>query len=133
VGGILSAFIDGTQWMPRIHTRAEDISFAGMMIDRGWVTVAEVGGVVGFLARDAAEIHALYVAPGARGKGCGSALLNDAQARRCELSLWTFQANTRAQAFYACHGFAEVGRSNGARNDENLPDIRMIWHAREAL
>ena len=44
VGAILSAFIDDTPWMPRIHTRAEDLSFAGMMIDRGWITVAEVAG-----------------------------------------------------------------------------------------
>lgn len=133
VGAILSAFVDGTHWMPRIHTRAEDISFAGMMIDRGWVTVAEAEGVVGFLAREAADIHALYVAPGTRGQGCGAALLGDAQARRDDLSLWTFQANTRAQAFYCRHGFAEVERTNGARNEENLPDLRMIWDALEAL
>ncbi|MEL6885183.1 MAG: GNAT family N-acetyltransferase [Pseudomonadota bacterium] len=127
VGGILSAFIDGTDWMPRIHTRAEDIGFAGHMIDKGWVTVAEDEGVAGFLARAGGDIQALYIAPSAQGQGCGSCLLKDAQAHSDALSLWTFQANTGAQAFYVRHGFAEVERTDGARNDEGLPDIRMTW------
>ena len=32
---ILSEFIDTTDWMPRLHSRAEDLGFAGTMIDRG--------------------------------------------------------------------------------------------------
>ena len=32
---------------------------------------------------------------------------------------------------HAREGFAAAGWGTG--NDENLPDIRMIWHAREAL
>ena len=43
---ILSGFIDETDWLPRIHTRAEDVSFTADMIDRGWVTVAERDGRV---------------------------------------------------------------------------------------
>ena len=41
VGAILSEFVDDTAWMPRIHTRAEDLAHAGDLITRGWVTVAE--------------------------------------------------------------------------------------------
>ena len=53
VGAILSEFIDTTDWMPRIHTRAEDLAHAGALIARGWVTVAERdGNVLGFAAQD---------------------------------------------------------------------------------
>lgn len=125
---ILSGFIDDTDWMPRIHTRAEDVSFTADMIDRGWVTVAEQDSrVVGFSAREGEMVHALYVAAQARGQGCGAALLAAMQQETEKLTLWTFQANTRAQAFYARHGFVEVERSDGARNDEGLPDMRYVW------
>jgi GNAT superfamily N-acetyltransferase len=127
VGAILSAWIDETPWMPRIHTRAEDIGFAGMMVDRGWVTVSENETITGFLARNGDDIHALYIAPTARGKGVGSCLLIDAMDQEDQLTLWTFQANTRAQVFYERHGFTPVEHTDGAGNDEGLPDIRYHW------
>ncbi|WP_370400790.1 GNAT family N-acetyltransferase [Sulfitobacter sp. JB4-11] len=128
VGAILSEFIDTTEWMPRVHTRAEDLSFAGMMIARGWVSVAEEqGAVVGFAACDGVDLNALYVARQARGRGVGSRLLHAVMSDRKALELWTFEANTGAQRFYARHGFVEVARTDGARNDEQLPDIRYVW------
>ena len=127
-GEILSAFIDETPWMPRIHTRAEDLSFAGTMISRGWVTVAERdNAVAGFVARDAHELHALYVATDQRQAGCGSALLDRMKQDRQRLELWTFQANAGARRFYLRHGFEEVARTDGRDNDEHLPDIRFVW------
>lgn len=128
VGAILSAWIDETPWMPRVHTRAEDIAFADMMVDRGWVTVSETAeDVLGFIARDGDDIHALYIDPEARGQGIGSALLASAMEHEDQLTLWTFQANTRAQAFYERHGFAPVEHTDGSGNDEGLPDIRYHW------
>jgi len=127
-GAILSGFIDTTPWMPRIHTRAEDLSFAADMINRGWVIVAEAEGtVIGFTACNDGFVHAVYVDETARGQGCGAALLGALKTAHETLSLWTFQANARAQAFYARHGFAEVERTDGAGNDEGLPDIRLTW------
>lgn len=128
VGAILSEFVDTTDWMPRVHTRAEDVAHAGTLIMRGWVTVAQVEDkVVGFSACDAAKLNALYVAKRARGQGIGSALVKTLQAQQRKLRVWTFQANTGAQKFYARHGFAEVTRTDGAENDEKLPDIRFEW------
>ncbi len=128
VGAILSEFIDTTPWMPRMHSRAEDIAFAGTMIDRGWVTVAEDGdAVAGFAAREDSELHALYIAAPAQRCGIGSALLRAAQEQVDRLSLWTFQVNAAAQAFYAAHGFEPREQTNGADNDEGLPDIRFEW------
>ena len=127
-GEILSGFIDETPWMPRIHTRAEEIAFTADMIDRGWVTVAQGDDrVVGFSACEEEIVHALYVDMELRGRGVGSLLLKGLQAKETSLSLWTFQANAQAQAFYERHGFTEVERTDGSRNDEQLPDIRFMW------
>ncbi len=128
VGGILSEFIDTTTWMPRIHTRAEDIGFAGHMIEKGWVTVAEdAGQISGFVALDHEDIQSLYIAARARRSGIGSALIAALKEKAARLSLWTFQANTDAQAFYMRHGFETVEETDGAGNDEGLPDMRMEW------
>lgn len=127
-GAILSEFIDTTDWMPRIHTRAEDIRFCGMMIDAGDVTVAEVDGTVrGFLAMRDADLNSLYVAGYAQGLGVGKALLDHAKDGADTLELWTFQANAGARRFYAREGFAEVELTDGAGNDEKLPDVRLVW------
>lgn len=119
--------------MPRIHTRAEDLSFAGMMIDRGWVTVAEVAGeATAFLAREGTMIHALYVAAPHRQHGVGATLLQSAMRNAPQLTLWTFQANNGAQRFYLRHGFTEAERTDGAGNDEKMPDIRYVWNRKDS-
>ena len=133
VGAILSEFTDTTRWMPGLHSRAEDIAYAGAMIDRGWVTVAEDdAGIAGFSALDGAEVVSLYVASRARGHGVGTQLLGALKAQSDTLTLWTFQANTGAQRFYARHGFVEVERTDGRRNEEHLPDIRYDWKRERA-
>lgn len=129
VGAILSGFTDDTPWLPRLHSRAEDLRFAGQMIDRGWVTVAEdAGQVTGFIARDGAVIRALYVDAMLRGSGYGSALLQRMKTQAAALMLWTVEANAPARRFYRAHGFVEVDRSDGAHNDAGLPDILFEWH-----
>ncbi|MDE4132735.1 GNAT family N-acetyltransferase [Phaeobacter sp. QD34_3] len=156
MGEILHRFEMETAWMPKQHSGAEAIGFCGVMIDRGWVTVVEGdGAILGFLARDGDEICSLYVTPEARGGGIGKRLLDAAKIAVCKggndgtadtddrderndrvgeadparLSLRTFQANEGAQRFYLREGFAEVGRSDGAQNDEGLPDIEYVWPA----
>ncbi|GKY87298.1 GNAT family N-acetyltransferase [Sinisalibacter aestuarii] len=131
IGDILSDWIDETDWMPRIHRRDEEQGFAAELVRRGWVSVARRGGAVqGFLARDGHEVVALYVARGARGQGVGRRLIERAQRRAARLELWTFQFNHAARSFYEGHGFIEVARTGGARNDEKLPDIKYLWEKR---
>jgi GNAT superfamily N-acetyltransferase len=132
VGAILTQFAATTPWMPRLHSAAQDIAHAGMMIDRGWVTVAHVDAeIVGFSACNGEDLDALYVFAEARGLGVGTALLKHLQAERQQLGLWTFQANTDAQRFYLRHGFQERRRTDGSGTEEKLPDIRYLWQ-REA-
>jgi GNAT superfamily N-acetyltransferase len=127
-GAILWRYLSETSWIPELHTAAETIGFCGSMIDRGWVTVAIVNDQIeGFIARDDAEIHALYLNRKIFGSGVGKQLLNDAKRRSGKLELWTFQAAKGAQRFYLRQGFVEAQRTDGASNDEKLPDIRYVW------
>jgi GNAT superfamily N-acetyltransferase len=128
VGQILSAANEETPWLPRIYSAAEQIRYAGVMIDAGWVRVArQEGQVIGFIARDDSEVHALYVLPRAQDMGVGTALVHDAQTACDALRLWSYQANRSATRFYAQRGFVEVARTDGSDNDVGLPDILFEW------
>ena len=129
LAAILSDWIDATPWMPRIHSRAEDRGFVARLIAEMTVTVAERDGrAAGFLARRDGFVHALYLAPAERRRGTGRRLLRAAQADCAELVLWCFQANAPARAFYASEGFVAAEATDGAGNDEHLPDLRLVWH-----
>ena len=54
-------------------------------------------------------------------------LLAPPRPRPAALTLWTFQANVAARAFYIREGFSEVETSAGEGNDEGLPDVRLDW------
>ncbi len=128
IGEVLSATNDQMPWMPRVHSAAEEIKYAGDMIDAGWVRVAHLEGrIVGFIARDQMQVHALYVSPDVQNQGVGTALLDDAKAQCNELRLWSYQANLPATRFYASRGFAELERTDGSGNDAGLPDIHFEW------
>jgi ribosomal protein S18 acetylase RimI-like enzyme len=131
---ILWAFTRGTAWLPKVRSRLTDLRMMCTVIRRGWVSVAfERARPVGFIVCEDSRIHALYVHPKAQGRGVGRTLLQEAKAEARHLDLYVIQQNRGAWAFYAREGFAEAGRGTGLGNDENLPDLRMIWHAREAL
>ncbi|MFK7743540.1 MAG: GNAT family N-acetyltransferase [Roseobacter sp.] len=128
VGHILSVSNDAMPWLPRVHSAAEEIMYAGDMIDAGWVRVAKIDGkVVGFIARHESEIHALYVLPDAQDKGVGTALVENAKSECDKLALWSYEANGVAAHFYDVRGFVEVDRTDGKGNDAGLPDIRFEW------
>ncbi len=129
-GDILYQFQENTDWMPKLYTEVEIISFCGAMIDRGWVTVAdESGQVVGFLARDGEEICGLYTLRGAGRKGVGKLLLDHAKSQSPRLTLRVFQVNKGAVRFYRREGFVVTGKSDGSANDEGLPDLALTWQA----
>ncbi len=129
---VLGGWIAATDWMPKLHTTDQDLWFCGHLIETSEVFVIRSPEVTGFLARRDLEIPALYLAPAQLGQGFGKALLDRAKADRNRLELWTFQANTRAIAFYLREGFEEDHRTTGDGNDEKLPDIRLIWSRKAA-
>ncbi len=128
LGRIMGGWAEETPWMPRLHTPTEDVGHLDMLIARFHVTVLRNWrGAQGFLARDEAMIHAFYLAPEMRGRGWGQRLIDRAKGQCDRLELWCFQANAGALRFYARMGFVEVERTDGAGNDEKLPDVRLVW------
>ncbi|MGW7369089.1 GNAT family N-acetyltransferase [Streptomyces sp. NPDC054841] len=92
-----------------------------------WVAVTE-NSVVGVLVLNGGELKQLYLDPTWRGRGLGDRFMALAKQRQPErLALWTFQVNEAAQRFYERHGFIEIERTDGQRNDEREPDIRYVW------
>jgi len=85
-------------------------------------------GTVAFTELVADWLDAIYVRPDAQGEGIGSALLDLVKTLRPGgFSLWVFETNTRARAFYARHGLVERELTDGSGNEEKAPDIRMEW------
>ncbi len=127
---ILGDWFTATAWLPRLHTPAEDLAFLRQMIGRDRVTVAAHKDIaVGFMALDGSDLSHLYVDAAWRGQGIGGQLLQKAQASRDQLALWCFQANEGARAFYERHGFEVAETTDGADNEEGVPDMRYEWRA----
>ena len=126
LGGLLQDWLDATPWMPRLHQRGQSVAFVRGLIGSHQVRVGLLPGGTGFLARQGGAVDALYLSPGARGQGLGKALLDEAKGQGA-LTLWTFQANLGARRFYAREGFRDVAWTEGAANDEHLPDVQLEW------
>jgi GNAT superfamily N-acetyltransferase len=124
---IVSGYHRDTGWLPDIWSPAETLALCGRMIDAGWVTVADAGGVQGFVARRDTEIVSLFVAAAMRGKGAGTRLLDAAKARADRLELFAFRADSAARGFYRRRGFAECTLPDPRPNEAGLPEVRMIW------
>ncbi len=126
---IFNDWVDETPWMPRVHSRTdvtgyyEDIVFKQQQV---WVVDVE-GSNFGFLSATDDFVTALYLHRDARGRGFGKMLLDHVKLNgSAKLSLWAFEANTKAPAFYRREGFVEVRRTTG-ENEEGLPDILFCW------
>ncbi|MDA5557118.1 GNAT family N-acetyltransferase [Shimia sp. MMG029] len=128
MGAILQGWIEDTPWMPVLHSLEDTQRFcAGLVQTAGCWVAEDAGKVCGFVAAQQGWVHALYLAPDARRRGVGSALLKQVQRDAEELQLWCFQANEAAQRFYAASGFHIAEKTDGQGNAEKLPDIRYIW------
>ena len=115
-------------WMPDIHTPEEDRGFVrDHLLPNQMITVAEADGiVVGFVAVHNDWVEQLYLNPTWTGRGIGSSLLSEATTGLPVVNLFCFQANSGARRFYERHGFVAELYSDGATNDEKLPDIHYI-------
>jgi len=82
---------------------------------------------------DGEDLDHLYVQPEVRRRGIGLALLHKAKALSPQrISLFTFQRNLDARAFYEAQGFHAVEFTDGHGNEENEPDIRYVWRRRRS-
>jgi ribosomal protein S18 acetylase RimI-like enzyme len=118
-------------FLPRLHTNAETIDFiANKVLREQEVLVAEQnGGIVGFVAMAHGNfLEHLYVDPDSQGRGVGSVLLMRAKQRMPNgFRLWLFQQNTQARRFYERHGLRAIEFTEGAGNEEQMPDALYEW------
>jgi GNAT superfamily N-acetyltransferase len=97
-----------------------------------WLAERGAGTVVGMLVLEDDWIDQLYVDPALTGAGIGAELIAVAKRERPDgLRLWTFVSNEGARRFYLRHGFHEVERTDGSRNEEGAPDILFAWSPHE--
>ena len=106
---------------------------------RGWITrvrlvsgetwvARETGRILGFLCLDGEDLDQLHLLPSEFRRGIGSRLLAKAKELSPErLTLFTFQRNATARAFYERHGFRLVDLNDGERNEEGEPDALYEW------
>jgi putative acetyltransferase len=130
IASVLTASFRLLTFLPMLHTAEEDRRFIATVILRDCeVTVAEDdSGIVSFLARSGEEVRLLYTRPDRIGSGAGTQLIEAAKRSRVAvLELWCFQANTRARRFYEARGFRAIRFTDGADNEERMPDIRYRW------
>jgi putative acetyltransferase len=116
-------------FLPELHTPEEDAWwFAERLFATTEVWLAEAGdGPEGYVAFRPDFIEHLFIRPRAQGARLGVVLLDKAKEGAAELSLWTFQQNLRARLFYEKHGFVAVTETDGADNEEKLPDVLYRW------
>ncbi len=115
-----------------LHSEEEFVAFYRdkVMVDGPVWGAFEDGRLRGHLALLPGWIDHLYVDPDVHGRGIGSALVRLAQGEQSELRLYTFQSNTRARALYERHGFNVEELTDGARNEEKMPDVTYHWAGR---
>jgi GNAT superfamily N-acetyltransferase len=81
------------------------------------------------VASEVGEIRAFFVRPAAWRRGIGSALMQAALAELRELgyaeaTVWSFDANARANAFYEHHGFRRDGAERREQVWASLLEVR---------
>jgi GNAT superfamily N-acetyltransferase len=126
----LRSFAAALPSVPKKHTDDEVRAWVRdvLTVDlETWVASIDDNSV-GLLSLDDGEIEQFYLDPDWQGRGIGGVCIRHAKQRYPNgLGLWTFEVNTRARHFYASHGFAETVRTDGSRNEEGAPDVRMEW------
>jgi putative acetyltransferase len=117
-------------FVPEVHPLHEaEAWFANELFAKAevWIAENEAGEPIGYIAFRPDFVEHLFIRPDAQGRGLGVTLLEKARADAVELSLWTFQQNLRARRFYERHGFVIVTETDGADNEEKLPDVLYRW------
>jgi len=116
-------------FLPELHTAEDDLLFVRdrlMSANAVWVAEAD-GAIAGYVAFREGWIEHLFVHPERQGQGIGPRLLDKALEDGRARQLWTFQHNARARRFYEARGFRAVEFTEGAGNEERMPDVRYLW------
>jgi GNAT superfamily N-acetyltransferase len=114
-------------WLPVLHTPEEDEAWFRVSLAGESYAFVEEGRILGYALLRGDELHDLYVAPHAQGRGVGSTLFDRVrEARPGGFTLWAFRDNMRARRFYETRGCRRIDSSDGD-NEEGLPDVLYEW------
>jgi GNAT superfamily N-acetyltransferase len=128
----LASRSDALPFLRRVHSDAETRRWiADTLLTTRETWIARSGGrIVGVLALQGEDLDQLYLLPGWYRRGIGSLLLAKAkELSPTRLTLFTFQRNVRARAFYEAHGFHIIEMGDGTGNEEGEPDILYEWRS----
>ena len=132
IASVYSASFRLLNFLPMLHT-IEDCRWfiANVILKECEVTVADdETGIVAFMALRGEEVRLLYTRRDRIGMGAGTQLINAAKVSGVDaLELWCFVANERARRFYEARGFRAIRFTDGADNEEHIPDIRYRWES----
>jgi GNAT superfamily N-acetyltransferase len=126
----LASRTDALPFLRRVHSDAQTRCWiADTLLTTRETWIARAGqSIVGVLALQGEDLDQLYLLPGWYRRGIGSLLLAKAkELSPARLTLFTFQRNARARAFYEAHGFHIVEMGDGTGNEEGEPDILYEW------
>ena len=116
-------------YLPSLHSDAETRAFIGRLVEEEETWIAERNGeVVGLAIIDGGFLEHLYVHPSRFGTGTGTRLFQQVATEHPKgFQLWVFQQNVAARRFYERLGCALVRLTDGANNEERLPDALYVW------
>lgn len=119
-------------YLPHLHTDDETRGFIAGLVGTKETWVAERDGkVVGFAVVDGGWLEHLYVHPSRFNHGTGTKLFHQVTAKHPQgFQFWAFQQNIGARRFYERQGCALVRLTDGADNEEKLPDVLYVWPAK---
>jgi GNAT superfamily N-acetyltransferase len=132
VGEVFLAARATMTYLPHLHTDDETRNHFKGVVESKETWVAERDGkVVGFAVVDGGWLEHLYVHPSRFNTNTGSRLFAQATKQHPQgFQLWAFQQNAGARRFYERHGCALVRLTDGADNEEKLPDALYVWPAK---
>jgi len=111
-------------FVPKLHTHEENLAWFAKALREGEGYILGRGYVL--LSGD--ELSHIFVHPDAIGTGIGHALFEHVKTLRPDgFDLWVFQQNDRARRFYEAHGATAVEFTDGAGNEEKVPDVSYEW------
>jgi len=114
------AFVDESFWRDQLTAMGEIY-----LPQAETLVLEEAGQILGFASLYEHRLAALFIAPGAQGRGLGKRLLNEAKRRRDLLELSVYSANARACAFYQACSFAVVAEQHDPHTGH--PEQVMRW------
>ncbi len=116
-------------FLPVLHTVEEHRNWFTTVMERDELWVYEEDeALVGFMMLGEEVLEYIFLEPRVFRRGIGTALLELAKERRpAGFTLWTFQQNERARAFYERHGLEAIRFTDGEGNEERTPDVQYAW------